>query len=115
MMAETATENGKATRQNTTQPEGKRPARLRSLPSLQSVTSISSMKEAAFLGKVDQNATEWQLLKNFTCFSTAEDGSFPMVKVSKSKAVSLTDGKAYSVGSGRCYRIFLSLGGKLSQ
>ena len=111
-MAEATAENGKTTRQNNVQSEGKRPARVRSLPSLQSVTSISSMKAAAFIGKVDQNATEWQLLKNFTCFSTADDGSFPMVKVSKSKAVSLTDGKAYPVGSGRCYRIFLSLGGE---
>jgi hypothetical protein len=82
--------------------------RPRSLPSLQSVTGTSSMSEAAFLGRVDKNASEWSLLPLYAVFSTAEDGSHPMVKVSKSKCVSLVDGKAYPVGSGRCYRLVLS-------
>ncbi len=66
------------------------------------------MSEAAFVGRVDKNATEWQLLPLYGAFSTAEDGSHPMVKVSRSKAVSLVDGKSHAVGSGRCYRVILS-------
>lgn len=82
--------------------------RTRSLPSLQSVTGTSSMSEAAFIGRVDKSPTEWQLLPLYAAFSCAEDGSNPMVKVSRSKAVSLVDGKSYPVGSGRCYRVVLS-------
>lgn len=66
------------------------------------------MNEAAFVARVDKNATEWQLLPLYSLLSSAEDGSHPMVKISRSKCVSLVDGKSFSVGSGRCYRIVLS-------
>ena len=107
----TATETelniSKATK-NIGQTASKRQPRQRSLPSLQALTGTSEMKEACFNGRVDTNATEWQLLSLYSVFSTADDGSHPMVKVSRSKAVSLVDGKAFAVGSGRCYRIALS-------
>jgi hypothetical protein len=108
MAVETKEQNGSTTASNSGKSTPNKEKRPRSLPSLQAVTGTSNMSEAAFVGRVDKNATEWQLLPLYAAFSTAEDGSHPMVKVSRSKAVSLVDGKSYAVGSGRCYRIILS-------
>jgi hypothetical protein len=108
MAAETQERNGTTPTSSSGKGANNKQVRQRNLPSLQSVTGTSSMSEAAFTGRVDRNATEWQLLPLYAVFSTAEDGSHPMVKVSRSKAVSLVDGKGYSVGSGRCYRVVLS-------
>ncbi len=108
MAVETKEQNGSVTASNNGKSAPVKQTRQRSLPSLQAVTGTSNMSEAAFIGRVDKNATEWQLLPLYAAFSTAEDGSHPMVKVSRSKAVSLVDGKSYAVGSGRCYHIILS-------
>jgi hypothetical protein len=108
MATETAERNGIKVTPDSNKPTGKPSSRQRSLPSLQAVTGTSGMSEAAFVGRVDKNATEWQLLPLYAAFSTAEDGSHPMLKVSRSKAVSLVDGKSHAVGSGRCYRVILS-------
>jgi hypothetical protein len=108
MATETAERNGIKTASDSGKTTGKPSSRQRSLPSLQAITGTSGMSEAAFVGRVDKNATEWQLLPLYAAFSTAEDGSHPMVKVSRSKAVSLVDGKSQAVGSGRCYRVILS-------
>lgn len=108
MAAETTEKNGSIAATGNGKSANKAQPRTRSLPSLQSVTGTSSMSEAAFIGRVDKSPTEWQLLNLYAAFSCAEDGSNPMVKVSRSKAVSLVDGKSHAVGSGRCYRIVLS-------
>lgn len=108
MAVETKEQNGSVTASNSGKTVSTKQPRQRSLPSLQAVTGTSNMSEAAFVGRVDKNATEWQLLPLYAAFSTAEDGSHPMVKVSRSKAVSLVDGKSHAVGSGRCYRVILS-------
>jgi hypothetical protein len=108
MATETAERNGNTAASNNSKSASIKQPRQRSLPSLQAVTGTSNMSEAAFVGRVDKNATEWQLLPLYAAFSTAEDGSHPMVKVSRSKAVSLVDGKSQAVGSGRCYRVILS-------
>lgn len=109
MAASTETSNGSTTAPITSLKETtNKPKRHRNLPSLQSVTGTSEMSEGAFTGRVDKSSTEWQLLPLYAAFSCAEDGSSPMVKVSRSKAVSLVDGKGHTVGSGRCYRVVLS-------
>ncbi len=108
MATETAERNGNTAASNNSKSASIKQPRQRSLPSLQAVTGTSNMSEAAFVGRVDKNATEWQLLPLYAAFSTAEDGSHPMLKVSRSKAVSLVDGKSQAVGSGRCYRVILS-------
>lgn len=108
MAAETTEKNGSTAATAIGKGANKGQVRTRSLPSLQAVTGTSSMSEAAFIGRVDKSPTEWQLLALYAAFSCAEDGSSPMVKVSRSKAVSLVDGKSHAVGSGRCYRIVLS-------
>jgi hypothetical protein len=98
-------ENGTKAKVNPTQGKVKKP---RNLPSLNQTTAISNMKTATFGGMVDTSPIDWHMLENNTAFSTAEDGSFPMVKVHRSKAVSLADGKSYPVGGGRCYRVFIT-------
>lgn len=108
MAATEAVEKNGAAATGSGKSAGKGQPRPRSLPSLQSVTGTSEMAEASFIGRVDKSPTEWQLLPLYAVFSTAEDGSHPHLKVSKSKCVSLVDGKAYPVGSGRCYRLVLS-------
>lgn len=108
MATETTERNGTTTASSSGKNANNKPSRQRSLPSLQAVTGTSEMGDAAFVGRVDKNVTEWQLLPLYAAFSCADDGSNPMVKVSRSKAVSLVDGKAQTVGSGRCYRVVLS-------
>ncbi len=102
------TNNGRATKNKGKDDPIQKPTRQRSLPALQQVTGTSGMSEAAFVARVDKSPTDWQLLPLYALLSSAEDGSYPLVKISRSKCVSLVDGKSFSVGSGRCYRIVLS-------
>lgn len=108
MATETTERNGTATASNSGKSANNKASRQRNLPSLQAATGTSEMNEVAFTGRVDKSPTEWQLLPLYAAFSCAEDGSSPMVKVSRSKAVSLVDGKSHTVGSGRCYRVIMS-------
>ncbi|WP_238553618.1 hypothetical protein [Fortiea contorta] len=75
------------------------------MPSLPSAVSAADMSTVNFSGLVDRTPVEWTSLENYEAFSLAADGSFPMMKVSRSKAVRLSDRKVLMVGSGRCYRI----------
>lgn len=56
---------------------------------------------------MDKTPVEWSSLKNYEAFSLSPDGSFPMIKISKIQAVSLSDREVHIVGSGHCYRISL--------
>jgi hypothetical protein len=85
--------------------KGKTDKPKRHLPSLPSAMSASDMSTVAFTGLVDRTPVEWSSLENYEAFSLAADGSFVMLKVSRSKAVRLSDRKVLMVGSGRCYRI----------
>jgi hypothetical protein len=40
-------------------------------------------------------------------FSMSDDGAFPMIKVSKSKATRLGDRKVFQTGGGRVFRVAL--------
>ncbi|MCV3215107.1 hypothetical protein OGM63_16570 [Plectonema radiosum NIES-515] len=80
----------------------------RHLPSLPSATSATEMTAIAYKGLSDKTPVEWTFLKNYELFSLSPDGSFPMMKVSRSKAVRLSDREVLMVGGGRCYRIALS-------
>lgn len=66
------------------------------------------MNPVTFSGLSDKTAVEWSSLRNYEMFSLSADGSFPMMKVSRSKAVRLADRQVMMVGSGRCYRVSLS-------
>ena len=85
--------------------KGKATQRQRNLPSLPTASSVSDMAQVAYKGLVDNTPTEWNQLKNYELFSLSSDGSFPMIKVSRSKAVQLHDREVLMVGSGRCYRV----------
>ncbi|MBW4572175.1 MAG: hypothetical protein KME31_30550 [Tolypothrix carrinoi HA7290-LM1] len=80
----------------------------RHLPSLPSATSATEMTVVAYSGLSDKTPVEWSFLKNYELFSLSPDGSFPMMKVSRSKAVRLSDREVLMVGGGRCYRVSLS-------
>lgn len=77
----------------------------RHLPSLPSAMAASDMSTVYLTGLVDKTPVEWSSLENYEAFSLANDGSFPMLKVSRSKAVRFSDRKVLMVGSGRCFRI----------
>ena len=96
-----------------TQPQpGNKPVKdtkqRRHLPSLPSATSATEMTAIAYNGLSDKTPVEWSFLKNYELFSLSPDGSFPMMKVSRSKAVRLSDREVLMVGGGRCYRVSLS-------
>jgi hypothetical protein len=80
----------------------------RHLPSLPSAISAADMNQVDYSGLADRTAVEWNSLKNYEMFSLSPDGSFPMIKVSRSKAVRLADKEVMMVGSGRCFRVSLS-------
>jgi hypothetical protein len=80
---------------------------LRSLPSLQTRTAASEMTQGSIATQVDTAPIEWESLPNHAMFSTSPDGSFPQLKVSRSKKVDLRTLKSDWVGSGRVYRIYL--------
>ncbi|BAZ50141.1 hypothetical protein NIES4103_27550 [Nostoc sp. NIES-4103] len=80
----------------------------RHLPALPSAVSAADMNNVEYSGLADRTAVEWTSLKNYEMFSLSPDGSFPMMKVSRSKAVRLADREVMMVGSGRCFRVSLS-------
>ena len=104
---DTSTSNGKATA-NGNHNGHKESKQKRYLPSLPSANSIDEMSKAEYTGLVDKTPIEWRSLKNYEMFSLSPDGLFPMVKVSRSKAVRLSDREVMMVGGGRCHRIALN-------
>jgi hypothetical protein len=85
-----------------------RPEKRRYLPSLPSAISAADMNTVEYSALADRTAVEWSSLQNYEMFSLAADGSFPMIKVSRSKAVRIADRQVLMVGSGRCFRVSLS-------
>ncbi len=81
----------------------KRPRR--NFPALPSMPAASEMSDVAYSCKVDSSPTGWEALQLYSPFSLSPDGSYPLVKVSRSKACDLRTGKSLAVGSGRCYRV----------
>lgn len=100
--------NGTKATANSTKTKGKDDKPKRHLPSLPSATSAADMTSTNYTGLVDKTPVEWSSLRNYEAFSLSADGSFPMLKVSRSKAVRLSDREVMMVGGGRCYRISLS-------
>lgn len=103
-----STSNGSKASADTTDKSRKGGKQKRYLPSLPSSSSANEMSKAEYSGLVDKTAVEWRSLKNYEMFSLSPDGLFPMLKVSRSKAVRLADREVMMVGSGRCHRILLS-------
>lgn len=81
----------------------KRPKRI--APPLPSMAGASEMVDATYNCKVDNSPSSWESIPLWSAFSLSSDGSFPKVKVTKSKYSDLRTGKSEAAGSGRCYRI----------
>jgi hypothetical protein len=108
MDAVETTSNGTRTAANTGNKATKDNKQRRHLPSLPGATSATEMTTVTYNGLSDKTPVEWGFLKNYEIFSLSPDGSFPLMKVSRSKAVRLSDREVLMVGSGRCYRVSLS-------
>ncbi|MDZ8135138.1 MAG: hypothetical protein RM049_07515 [Nostoc sp. DedQUE04] len=110
MEALEATSNGNksAKTEDKTEAKPKKERARRYLPSLPSAGSAADMNQVEYLGLADRTAVEWDSLKNYEMFSLSPDGSFPLMKVSRSKAVRLADREVMMVGGGRCFRVSLS-------
>lgn len=104
---ETNVTNGKAI-DNGNKNTRKDSKQKRYLPSLPSATSASEIESRQYSVLIDKTATEWRSLKNYELFSLSPDGLFPMIKVSRSKAVRISDREVMMVGGGRCHRVILS-------
>ncbi|MCM0591328.1 MAG: hypothetical protein KA716_31935 [Gloeotrichia echinulata DEX184] len=100
--------NGTKAAPNDTKTKAKGDKPRRHLPSLPTASSAADMSTVAFSGLVDKTPVEWTSLKNYEVFSLSADGSFPMIKASRCKAVRLADKEVMMTGGGRCYRISLS-------
>ncbi|MEH2377737.1 MAG: hypothetical protein V7K27_02365 [Nostoc sp.] len=87
-------------------PKSQRAKRV--LPTLPSAASVADMNQVEYSGLADRTAVGWDSLKNYEMFSLSADGSFPMMKVSRSKAVRLADRQVIMVGGGVCFRVSLS-------
>jgi hypothetical protein len=107
-MTETTTYTNGTSTSNTAKDKGKQVKSKRNLPPLTTFGSAADMKKVQYTALVSDVPTDFSNLENNELFSLNQDGSFPMMRVSRSKATSLHDGKGYPCGSGRCYRISLS-------
>lgn len=74
-------------------------------PPLPSAPGASEMTDAAYSCKVDSSPTNWESVPLYSAFSLSSDGSFPKVKVTRSKYCDLRSGNSQPAGSGRCYRV----------
>lgn len=77
----------------------------KALPSLPSTTSASEMVDVEYSCKVDTTPITWESLPLYAMFSLSSDGSFPQIKVSKSRRFEIRTGNSHPCGSGRCYRV----------
>lgn len=87
---------------------GKTPTQRRlrqNFPPLPSSPGASEMSDVSYDCKVDSSPSNWESVPLYSAFSLSSDGSFPKVKVTRSKYCDLRSGKSQPAGSGRCYRV----------
>jgi hypothetical protein len=77
------------------------------LPPLITSAGANEMPEVNYLGRVENSPTNWGDLPRYALFSGSADGSYPLLKISKTQYVDLRTGKSQWCGSGRCYRVLL--------
>lgn len=100
--------NGTKSTSNKAKGDGKATKQTRYYPVLQAASSSEDMAKATYSGLVDKTPVEWKSMDNYSLFSLTPDGLFPMLKVSRNKAVRLFDRNVEMVSGGRCYKILLS-------
>ena len=77
----------------------------KALPSLPSTTSATEMVDVEYRCKVDTTPITWEQLPLYSVFSLCADGSYPQIKLSKSRRFEIRTGNSHPCGSGRCYRV----------
>lgn len=77
----------------------------KALPSLPSTTSATEMVDVEYSCKVDTTPITWEQLPLYSVFSLCADGSYPQIKLSKSRRFEIRTGNSHPCGSGRCYRV----------
>ena len=102
------TSNGNQQSINTTSKLDKKPKQQRFLPPLPNFSSAAEMHSTSYSVLVDKTPSDFLSLPNYTIFSMTADGSFPMLKISVTRAVTLSDAKTYPTGGGRVYRISMA-------
>lgn len=77
------------------------------LPPLVTSAGANEMPEVSYAGRVENSPVNWVDLPRYALFSGSPDGSYPLLKISKTQYVDLRTGKSNWCGSGRCYRVLL--------
>ncbi|NJR19337.1 MAG: hypothetical protein HC785_29110 [Calothrix sp. CSU_2_0] len=93
---------------NSTNTGTKKPRKQRYLPGLPIASSAKDTNKGILDVLVNRSPVEFSALENYELFSTVDDGSDPMIKISVSKASRLSDAKPFITGGGRCYRVRLT-------
>lgn len=85
---------------------GKR-GRQRPMRSIAQMGAAEDMKEVQHSYRVDNVATDWKFVPNFSKFSRSSDGSFPCVKSSKSSFIDLErERQETNIFAGSVYRLY---------
>jgi hypothetical protein len=103
-MTETTTHTNGITPTNTKETKIKSPRKPRYLPGLPSVSNVNDMIEATYKVLCDKTPTEFSSLDNYEFFCMSPDAASLMVKVSRSKAIRISDRKIFQTNGGRVYR-----------
>jgi hypothetical protein len=91
---------------NETATQGKR-GRQRPMRSIAQMGAAEDMKEVQHSYRVDNVATDWKFVPNFSKFSRSSDGSFPCVKSSKSSFIDLErERQETNIFAGSVYRLY---------
>jgi hypothetical protein len=99
--------NGKEANTNNGTTAPKKPKKQRYLPGLPLASSAKDTNRGTIDVLISRSPSEFATLENYEIFSTVDDGSDPMIRVSCSKAARLSDAKPFPTGGGRVYRIRL--------
>jgi hypothetical protein len=104
-MEQSTTVNGSNNGSSTANTASKKPRKQRYLPSLPIASSAKDTNKATMDVLTSRSPIEFAQLENGEMFSTVDDGSDAMVKVSVSKAFRISDSKSFITGGGRVYRV----------
>lgn len=104
-MDTTTTLNGSKQDSNNGNKQGNKSKKQRYLPGLPIASSAKDTNKGILYVQVCKSPIEFSALENYELFSTVDDGSDPMIKISVSKAARLSDAKPFQTGGGRCYRV----------
>lgn len=91
---------------NETAATGKR-GRQRPMRSISQMGAAEDMKEIVHTYKVDNVASDWKNVPNFSMFSRSADGSFPCIKDSRSSFIDMRrERKETNIFAGSVYRLY---------